>query len=55
MNSDLAGKKGTIPPSFLRRVLTALCMIFFYIGRLSSGGEHSDVSLLRGFQQDVVE
>lgn len=38
MNSDLAGKKGTIPPSFLRRVLTALCMIFFYIGRLFSGG-----------------
>ena len=36
-------------------VLAALCMMCFYAGRLSVfGGEQSDASLLRGFQQDVV-
>ena len=38
-------------------VLLALCMMFFYTGRLSSssgGGASLDASLLRGFQQDYT-
>ena len=43
------GKKGVV-------VLVALCLMFFYTGRLSSssgGGASLDASLLRGFHQDV--
>ena len=44
-------KKGVV-------VLVALCMMFFYTGRLSSStsgdGASFDASLLRGFHQDVV-
>ena len=43
-------KKGVV-------ILVALCMLFFYTGRLSSsngGGAPFDASLLRGFQRDGV-